>query len=348
MDEGVRMIPHDDIRHVLVSRLRFIGDVILTTPVLRALREKFPAARITYLAETPYHTLLENHPDVDVVLSLPPGDKRGQLQAILRLFKDRFDVAIDLFGNPRSTLLTFLSGGRYRIGGDYRGRRIFYTHRITDDGKPKSAVAFHLGYLRPLGISANPSDPYLVVTEEEKAWAKSYLDRKGYDGSKTIVGIHPGATWPAKRWLPERFAALANRLVSELGVWVFFTVGPDEEGLVQSVMKDFPFKSNTPEVFTLRQLAALLSQFDLLVANDCGPMHIAPAVGTKTVGIFGPGEPEVWFPYDSQKGHRYVHREMDCSRCRQDFCNKMDCMKAIRVEEVFDAVIDALNMRGTL
>jgi len=324
-----------------------VGDVVLTTPVLRALREGFPSARITYLAEKPYHSLLRNHPDVDEVLGFPLDDKRDHVRIFLRLLREHFDVAMDLFGNPRSALLTFFSRARIRIGGDYRGRRYFYTHSVKDDGTPKTAVAFHLEYLKPLGVAYVSSDPYIVVTEEEREWAREYLECRGYSKKQKMIGVHPGASWPATRWFPERFAALANELVSQLGVQIVFTMGPGEEMLVQSVIKDCKFSPTKPEVLSLRELAAVLSVFDLFVSNDCGSMHIAPAVGTKTVGIFGPGEPEIWFPYKSEKGHHYVHREMDCSRCRQDFCDRMDCMKAIRVEDVFDAVIDALNTGET-
>jgi len=337
------VIPLNEIQRILVSRLRFVGDVILTTPMLRALREGFPSARITYLAEKPYDSLLKNHPDVDEVLAFPLDDKKGQIEIFLKLSRKHFDVAIDLFGNPRSALLTFLSGARYRIGGDYRGRKIFYTHRIRDDGEPKSAVAFHLEYLKPLGIPCDFSDPYIVITEDEKRWAREYLTSRGYDEKKQIIGIHPGASWPAKRWFPERFAALANKLASELGAQIFFTIGSGEEEIVKSVSKACKFFTAEPKVLSLRKLTALLSAFDLFISNDCGPMHMAPAVGTKTVGIFGPGEPEIWFPYSSKKAHRWVHREIDCSRCHRDLCDKMDCMRAIRVDDVFDAAIEALK-----
>ena len=179
-----------------------MGDVILTIPVCSGLRQSYPGARITYLAEAPYHTLLENHPDVDEVISLPRHGAQKQTLTYATLIRRNFDLAIDLFGNPRSALLTFLSGAAMRIGGDFRGRGIFYTHKIQDDGRPKTAIQFHLNYLKPLGIHPLPVDPFIVSTEAEKNWARDYLICKGYDLQRTLVGIHPGATWPAKMWLP--------------------------------------------------------------------------------------------------------------------------------------------------
>jgi len=325
-----------------------MGDVILTVPVCHALRQSYPAAKITYLAETPYHTLLENHPDVDAVISLPRQGGQNRAQAYGKLIRSDFDLAIDLFGNPRSALLTFLSGARIRIGGNFRGRGVFYTHRVKDDGERKTAIQFHLHYLTPLGIQALPVDPFIVSTPAEKNWAREYLINKGYDLQRTIVGIHPGATWPAKRWLPERFAALANRMSEQLGAQVLFTMGPGEESILQAVAKECRFPVMKPSVFTLRQLAAILGQLDLFIANDCGPMHLAPAVGTKTIGLFGPGEPDIWFPYDVAKGHRFVYHTVDCSRCRRDVCEKMDCMQAIVVEEVYHAAVSALDAKVTV
>ncbi len=327
---------------ILVSRLRFMGDIILTTPVLNALRQKFPEAQITYLAEKPYASLLENHPDVDEIIALDRNSTSSQIKTIFSLLTRRFDIAIDLFGNPRSALLTFLSGAGMRIGGDFRGRRIFYTHKIHDDGMPKNAIQFHLNYLQPLIIPWRPFDPYIVVSKQEEKWAQDYLQRKGYNPQQRIVAIHPGATWPAKRWFPNRFAVLANRLVAQLDAQILFTMGPGEEELLQSVLKSCTFSVIEPSVLTIRQLAAVLKQVNVFVSNDCGPMHLAPAVGTKTVGIFGPGEPEIWFPYHREKGHRLVYREVACSRCHLDFCDKMDCMKAITVDMVYSAVHDAL------
>ena len=333
--------PHIEVspQHILVSRLRFMGDVILTVPVLSALKKSLPKARITYLAEAPYSALLEHHPLVDNVLSI--DKKNGQLPVIKKLIRSHFDAAIDLFGNPRSALLIWLSGATMRIGGDFRGRKLFYTHKIRDDGVTKTAVDFHLRYLEPLHIHPAAERPFVIVTDEEDARAKEFLVQKGYDPERPIIGIHPGASWPAKRWLPERFGQLANKLSQQLGVQVFFTLGPGEDDILQAVLDVCKFPVGEPVVLPLRQLAALLKQFQVYVTNDCGPMHLAAAVGTKTVAIFGPGEPEIWFPYDRALGHRLVFHDIDCSLCHRDLCPDLLCMQAISVEQVYEQVKSA-------
>lgn len=331
--------------HILVSRLRFMGDIIMTTPLLHALRMMYPEAIITYLAEEPYISLLRNHPDVHRLLPLKRNDKWQQTRLLGTILTQRIDIAIDLFGNPRSAILTLLTGAKTRIGGNYRGRKYCYTHRIEDEGMQLSAINYHMRYLQPLGNVPTPIEPYLVLSPREKEWANKYLEFKGYDTDKKLIGIHPGATWPAKRWFPERFAELANMLAAEKNVQIVFTMGPGEEELLKQVISLCKFEVIQPEILSIRKLMALLHNLNVFVTNDCGPMHIAPAMGTPTVGIFGPGEPGIWFPYSPANGHRLVYHSLDCSRCHLDHCEKLDCMHAISVREVFNVVCDTINSR---
>jgi ADP-heptose:LPS heptosyltransferase len=318
-----------------------MGDIILTTPLLAALRQRFPQARIGYLAETPYHQLLEHHPHVDDLYTFKRGDDRGQIALVRTLRRRRWNVAIDLFGNPRSALLLYLSGAPFRIGGDFRGRRLLYTHRIADDGLRRTAIAYHLRYLAPLGLFDPPSPPFIAVTQTEREQAGRYLEQRGFNLDSPIVGLHPGATWPAKRWYQDRFAALAVRLHDQ-GRQILFTMGPGEEEIMAQVFKSLPVDLPRPEILPLRNLAALISRLTVFVSNDCGPLHLAPAVGTKTVGIFGPGEPDIWFPYNDSAGHRLVYHSLDCSRCHRDLCPDMFCMQAITVDDLLEAIGSAL------
>ncbi len=320
-----------------------MGDVILTTPLLGTLRKTFPDAYIGYLTEAPFAELLRNHPHVDQIFTSGRGDNLATGKLVRALHRTRWDVAIDLFGNPRSALLLFLSGARMRIGGDFRGRKWLYTHRISDDGQRRSAIDYHLRYLTPLGIISNNRTTHIELSTAEVSEARAYLTRSGYDPDQPIIGLHPGATWPAKRWFPERFAALADRLM-DAGLQVLFTMGPGEEPLLDGILQRTQHTFARPQLFELRALAALVQKMAVFVSNDCGPMHLAPAVGTRTVGIFGPGEPDIWFPYDEAAGHRLVYHTVDCSHCHRDFCDKMDCMSAITVDHVFAKVLSTLKV----
>jgi len=334
-----------DLEAILVTRLRFMGDVVLTMPLLSVLRRAYPHAHIGYLAEAPYAHLLQPHPWVDSVYELDRRKGGLPLQLLRSLRRRKWDLAIDLFGNPRSALLTFLSGATMRIGGDFRGRRHYYTHRIAPAKGVLTAIQFHLSYLQPLHLQVTEEKPMIQITEAESLWAADFLAAAGYDLNRPIVGLHPGATWPAKKWFPDRFAELAHRLHHEANVQVLFTCGPGEESLVEHVLQLSGLSLAPVTVLSLRQLAAVIKRLRAFVSNDCGPLHLAPAVGTATVGIFGPGEPEIWFPYDAADGHRLVYQQVDCSRCHRDFCDTMACMKAISVAMVYDQTLSALAAR---
>jgi ADP-heptose:LPS heptosyltransferase len=135
---------------------------------------------------------------------------------------------------------------------------------------------------------------------------------------------------------------LADRLVAERDAEVVLTYGPGEEDIVKRVETACHSRLSRIPLLGIRPLAALIRLFDVYVSNDCGPMHIGPAVGTPTVGIFGPEKPEIWFPYESSEGHQSVYGKIACSRCHKEECERMDCIRVISVEQVWKAVVDSL------
>lgn len=331
-----------------------MGDIILTTPVIRALHNAFPKATMAYLAETPYISLLENHP---LVHKLFPFDlksyqrmnswqaTRAQFLLLKKIRHEHFELAFDLFGNPRSALQIWLSRARIRVGGDFSGRGKFYNVRVNYRDKHFNAIEFHLHAVQALGIEApkNPRTEIFTSSQEDK-WAKDYLLSKAIDFEKPIIGIHPGATWPAKMWPIDRFSELIRTLTKELDIQVYLTQGPGEENLIEGITSKIKFNVFTGEVLTLRKLAAILKQFTLYVSNDCGPLHLSVAVGTRSIGLFGPSEPHIWFPYSEAEGHRCIHHPQSCWPCHKDFCETLDCMKAITVAQVIDAIEDTLKL----
>jgi predicted lipopolysaccharide heptosyltransferase III len=332
---------------ILVSRLKFIGDIILTTPVIEVLREKFPDAVIDYLGDKGGVTLLQNNPNLNKIIpyDLSAKEIMEQFRIVSVLRKEKYDVAIDLFGNPRSAIAIFLSGAKMRIGGNFGWRGKTYTHPIAIR-KRLTAVNFHLRYLLPLGINENYRSPKIFLTESEKESAAKHLTSLGIGNSQLKIGIHIGATWPAKVWLLEHFAQLAELIVEKFNAQIIVTYGPKD---IQYLEK---FSSATHVRFTaiapqeLRQLAAIISRCGVYISNDAAPMHISAAVGTPTIGIFGPGEPDIWFPYEKNLGHVALCKDIQC--CHRDFCQLRDedymrCMKSIEPEEVFETVKQILK-----
>jgi ADP-heptose:LPS heptosyltransferase len=227
---------------------------------------------------------------------------------------------------------------------------------VNDDGTPKTAIEFHNQFIRAVGIESTSARTEIVLTDAERREARIYLqwvdhDSNPLDMTRPIIGIHPGATWPAKKWLPDRFGELADMLVAKLGVQVIMVAGQHEGDAVNVILKQ---SFSNIKVFTglpLRQLAAIIARCSLFIGNDAGPMHIAAAVGTPTIGLFGPGEEDIWFPYTAGDGHIALRKDVPCHPCHLDFCNRqgngfMECMKLLTVGEVFDAATRSLRVKA--
>ena len=330
--------------------MKFIGDVVLTTPLIRSVRNAYPDAYIAYMGEKNAVSLLEHNPNLNDIIPFDFAKPTifEQPRVAWQLRRRGFDLAIDLFGNPRSALLTYLSGAKVRVGAERKGRGSLYTVRVRDNGEPKTAIEFHNQFIRAAGISPTAMKTEIFITEDERREARIYLqwldhDTAPLDFSKTIIGLHPGATWPAKCWLPERFGELADILTAKLGAQIIITAGPGDGDAVKEVLRSSTASVKVIAGLPLRQLAAILSHCAAYVANDNGTMHIAAAVGTPTIGIFGPGEENIWFPYAREQGHTALRRDVSCHPCHLDFCNRegdgfMECMKLLSVREVFLAV----------
>lgn len=335
---------------ILVSRLKFIGDIILTTPVIEVLREKFPEAYIAYLGDSIAVELLYHNPNLDEIIpyrfDLPSVSEQFRIVSLLR--KRKFDVAIDLFGNPRSALAIFLSGASIRIGGRFGWRGRLYTHPVQINERV-NAVEFHLKYLEPLGISENYRRPRIYLHDYEINEARLTLEKTGLKMDEPLVGFHIGATWPAKVWGPHNFAELARCVVSELNGHVIITYGPGDLNYLLEFKNAVKVPVTIIEPISLRKLAGIIANCNLFVSNDAGPMHISAAVGTPTIGIFGPGEEDIWFPYAEKDGNFAIRKDVPCHPCHLDYCNLkgdeyMRCMRLINPGDVFEKIKLSLDV----
>lgn len=334
---------------VLVTRLRRIGDAILSLPVLDALREAFPACSIDFLAEEGPAQAAVGHPAVDRVLvldrtlhSILPASPR----MLWRLRARGYDWVIDLYGNPRSAALAAWTGARVRVGPARRGRRHLYTHALPPAALPLSAVLHHLRALEALGIQPRPRAPRIALSQGEREQGRARLDHVLPPGSPR-VGIHPGNRWPAKRWPEERFSALA-RAVPRLGARPVVLAGPGEEALARRIAEGTRGREGAPVLagLPLREYWSVIAALDALVTVDGSPLHAGPAVGTPTVGILGPTEPEIWFPYLAEDGHQLLSKEIWCRPCHRHECARMDCLDWISVGDALQAVSRALAHGG--
>ena len=339
------------VRRILVRGTNWIGDAVLTTPALMAIRKGFPLAKIALLAKPAIAELLHHHPAVDeIVLYRDPGPHAGlggKLTLARLLRRGRYDLAM-LFQNAfEAAALTALAGIPNRYGYATDGRSFLLTHRVplTPKIRRSHQVHYYLELLRPLGIQVEPEPPTLRTTPDEDAEAIEHLRAFGVDAKKVLIGLNPGSVYgTAKRWLPERFAEVADRVAAEHGGVVLIFGGQGEEELGAALAG----RMAAPTVVlsgrtTVRRLMALIKQCRLFITNDTGPMHIATAFGVPTVAIFGPTDPLTTSPFGS--GHELVRHPVDCSPCLLREC-PIDhrCMQGISVEMVHAAAMRQFRM----
>jgi len=330
--------------------MRFIGDIVLTTPVIRSVRQACPDAYIAYMGDSAAVALLEKNPYLDEIIPYDYSEaamlEQPRVAWILR--RRKFDLFIDLFGNPRSALLTYLSGAETRVGPDRKGRGSLYTIRVRDDGRPKTAIAFHNQYIKAAGIEPCASRTEIFLSHQECEEGRAEIARALSDPSfrnpaRPVVGIHPGATWSAKKWFPERFAGLADAIRERHQIPIVMTAGPKDAASVDAVRRAVHVPVVLIPELPLRRLAAVIAGCSAYVTNDAGPMHIAAAVGTPTIGIFGPGEDDIWFPYSHDDGHTALRKDVPCHPCHLNVCNRggdgfMECMRLLTVDRVLAGV----------
>jgi len=333
-----------------VRGVNWVGDTILTYPSVQGVKELFPHARVTVLVPNHLVDLWKTFPFVDEII--PFQKKRGigsvredwRISRLMR--KGRFDLAIILPRSFRSAFQTYLAGIPVRIGYQDEGRSFLLTHKIR---RKEEFLRFHrVHYYRkvmePLGHLETVPSPRLILKEEDRDWAEKQLKELGLLDGSPLIGINPGAAYGlAKCWHPDRFAELGRRLYERWKATTLIFGREEERSMADRILKslggrgvDFTGKTS------LLQLSALLERCRLLVTNDTGTMHVASAVGTPIVAIFGSTDSVATGPWGDC--HAVVRKEVSCSPCFKRVCpTDHRCMELITVDEVEEIVSKKLE-----
>jgi predicted lipopolysaccharide heptosyltransferase III len=284
--------------------------------------------------------VLVGNPSIDEILVLEKGSLAVQWRFARDLRRRRFDTVIDLTDADRSAFLTWMSGAPVRIGfnDEHRLRGWCYT-AVVHAESTSHRIERDLAALKPLGIAANERIPRLWLNAEDETRADELLSRLSIRKDQPIVVFQPGARYWFKAWPSERFAELADRLAEQYRCQVVIGGTQQEDGLAQQIVqaaKGCPV--SIAGLAGVRTFAAVLKRSALFVGNDSGAMHIAAAVGTPVVALFGPSNPAEWGPRDGPA--EVIYKGVDCRACFHPTCNRgeRNCMKLISVEEVISAV----------
>jgi predicted lipopolysaccharide heptosyltransferase III len=330
------MAPHN----ILVIKLRYLGDVLLATPTLHALKAAYPSARLTALVNRGTDEILIGNPDVDEIIPLDRGSIYEQSRFALDVRRRRFDTVIDLTDGDRAAFLTWMSGASVRIGfnAEQRWTGRCYTTVVRDD-VGAHRIERDLAALTQLRISVPDRIPRLWLTGEDESHAEELLAKLGVRSDQSLVVIQPGARYWFKAWPSERFAELADRLADKYGSRVLVGGNQEEAELAQQVVKQAKTRPLAiAGLATIRTFAALMKRAALFIGNDSGVMHIATAVGTPVVALFGPSNPAEWGPRGGPA--EVIYKGLDCRACFHPTCQRgeQNCMKLITVDETMAAV----------
>jgi ADP-heptose:LPS heptosyltransferase len=359
---------NSSISRVLLVRLREIGDVVFTTPALRALRLNLPDAHLTYVVEPAAAPVILHNPCLDEVIVASRGRGvrgfAGDLALGRRLRSGRYDLAIDFHGGPRASLLTWLSGATERIGYEIAARSWMYTIRVPRprELRPRHSVQNQWDLLAPLGIAPPDRSSFPVEMAAESAAAASVevrLARAGVGAADQLIVVHVSAGNPFRRWPFEHFVALVAALAAaDPARRIIVTSGPSEGDAAERVIAGArqrlgesggPDRVVSCEEFSLAELRALFDRAALYIGGDSGPLHIASTSRVPIVGLYGPTLPERSAPW---RDERLACESVDagalpCRPCDQRVCAPGDfrCLTRVTPEQVAHAAETAILRR---
>ena len=335
-------------KRILVVKLDHLGDVLLSTPVFSNLSQAYPDAELHALTGAWSRIVLEKHPDVSKVLEYnsPAFSRTGEptsLKQTFQLYRElrhqKYDLTVELRGDWRTVCFALLrvtpkrlSRAALQVASKLGFPRFTGTHETTRN----------LDVLRKANIPTPVQTTTFSVTTEDKKWASDFLTTYQMNRERPWVAIHPGSPIPLKRWASERYAELADWLIAQKCAEILFVGVEAEIPIITEIQRRMQAESNNiAGKTTLTQLASILHTCNVFIGNDSGPMHLAAAVGTRTIGLYGPGDPTRFGPVGLKC--RTIRQKPDCPPCAGATCRfgKDGCMSKIQVADVIQTLEDA-------
>ncbi|MGE5399134.1 MAG: glycosyltransferase family 9 protein [Ignavibacteriales bacterium] len=330
-------IEKNKVRKILCIKLRGIGDVILSTVVFNNLLKDFPEAKIDYLTEAPSKAALEKLPFLNEILILDKKSSFSSIATILAIRKRNYDLVLDFYSNPRTALITFFSGARYRAGFPYKGREFAYNLNGPKERDKFHAAELHLEFLRQIKLSADCTDLHFSLAEEDINFARKFF-RENFRENEFVVGISPSGGWPSKKCDPVKLAEIGDAVAKKYSARILMLWGPGDKAEALETVKLMNSKVIMAPPSDIREMGALLSVCSMVIANDSGPMHIATAVKTPVLSLHGPTNPRLQGPYGNM--HEWVRLdELDCIECNLLECPRNhECFLDLPIERIMQKV----------
>ncbi len=330
-------------KNILVFKFSSLGDVLLAEASLRALRNRFPKARLSVLVKTPYVEVFKDCPHLDEVIEYDSEHQHkgpNLVSLAMELRERRFDLCVDLQNNWRSHAIGFLAGITRRIGYARKGGRLLFNEAVAEPVQKMDPVSHQFHLLKQLEIEPLPDGLRFYGTAEDEAWAAAFCETHGMRPGDRVAAVHVGGStrWQSKQWGLDSFAALINGLHARAGLKPLLVGGQDDAALAAALR--LMLKQTCMDAVgktSLGRLAALLKRCSVLVSSDSAPLHVAAAVRLPFVALFGPTDPKRHAP---QGIGRVLFKNPPCGPCYQPVCPEGHhrCMKDIALSEVVEAM----------
>jgi len=341
--QSTRPFPIDRTNNILIRGTNWIGDVIMTLPAVASIRKTMPEATITVLAKPWVADIYRLSPHVDEVITFQRPGRHDGLGGLLKLAAElkekKFDGTILLQNAIQAAIITLTARIPVRAGYNSDGRGLLLTHAVQRTGAIRKVhqIDYYLEMLKALGFQSAGHDVTLPVRKDDRARAEEILFGYGVEKGETVIGMAPGAAYgPAKMWLPDRFAALADRLIDRHNAPVLLFGSAGDRAQTDRIEGQAKGKLiNLAGATDLMGAVALIARCNLFISNDSGLMHLAGALGVPLVAIFGSTNPATTSPVGEKSV--IVHKNVSCSPCLKKTCpTDFRCMKLIEVDDVYE------------
>ena len=347
-ETGLEHFRPEDVRSILVVSSTAIGDTLLSTPAIRAVRDRYPDARIIAHFNVKNRELFENNPHIDAIIPYQGGYRRF-FRTVRDFRREKCDLALIFHGNePQATPMAYLSGARFIVKIPMSKKYGFLLSNKDngfDNPWEHHAIDVRLKAASLVGAKEQNRDMVLLVDEGERQYVRAYLAEKGMGGEERAIGFQVGAASPYKAWPEERFIELGKGIHrDDPARFILITGSAPERPLCRRVAEGIGGRAlSVAGDLSLKGLAALVGEMDLLVTNDTGTMHMAVALQTKTVSLFCPTDSWGVGPVQDLHLHKIIKKDRPCSPCVTKKCREPFCMDLITVDGVYGAVKEMLQ-----
>jgi len=330
-------------KRILIWEQNWLGDVLFSTPFIKAIRKRYKDAHIAVIVNPASREIVKGNPRIDEIIIFDEKNEHrgimGRIKFIMELRKKKFDTAFFMHRSCSRAIICEFAGVKNRIGYFYKKRNLMLTDIVEIPDKPLHKIEYFLNIAKHVKADIADKNMEFFVADVDKNYVKEMLERNSIREKDGYIVLNPGANWPPKRWPEENFADLAEKLIKKYNIKVVISGGEDD------LAKALRIQDLTPQRLvitcgrtTLKQLGSLFERAKVIISADTGPLHLARAVGAKVIALFGPTSHDLTGPYGDGI-YSIIHKNVRCKvPCYEVNCKDNRCMKAITVKDVMKEI----------